>query len=527
MVAVLVRLRFQVLRNTLVRNPFQLVAVVLGGLVAVALVVLAVAGLLLASTAPPEATQAVVVVGGSALVIGWLVVPLLFDGVDRTLDPLKLARFPLRTRTLMAAMFVVGITWLPGIATVAVSIATAVAWVTHPAAAIVAALAGLLGAATCIAGSRLATSAAGALLRGRGAVRVGIAALAVLPLVLPLSLAAFGRGTVPTEAAAGTVRGAVDLLGWTPLGAVWSVAGRLAMGDPLGAAAAAAIALATLGGVLLLWRLALRTSLTVRGERSVRVAAGGRLGPLGWMPSTPTGAVAARSLVYWFRDARQARQLILLPVLPVLMLLWWQLFGLEWIAIAAGPLVASLLPLSAFAALSYDGTAFGAELAAGVRGIHDRLGRALALLIIAAPATLVIQVAIAMIIGRAADLPALLGLSLGTLLVAVGVVSVSSARLVVPVARAGRNPFSAQAGAATVSIFASYAVALATVLLLIPVIALAVASLLLDAAVLGWAALVGGLALGIAVALAGAVLGGRLLDAEAPAMLARLRLIRA
>ena len=48
------------LRNTLSRNTFQLVAVVLGGPRAVALVVVAVAGMLLASTAPPEATQAVV-----------------------------------------------------------------------------------------------------------------------------------------------------------------------------------------------------------------------------------------------------------------------------------------------------------------------------------------------------------------------------------------------------------------------------------------------------------------------------------
>ena len=41
--------------------------------------------------------QAVVVVGGAALILGWVVVPLLFDGVEQTLDPLKLARFPLRT----------------------------------------------------------------------------------------------------------------------------------------------------------------------------------------------------------------------------------------------------------------------------------------------------------------------------------------------------------------------------------------------------------------------------------------------
>jgi hypothetical protein len=40
-------------------------------------------------------------------------VPLLFDGVDRTLDPPKLARFPLRAGQLMLAMFLVGATWVP------------------------------------------------------------------------------------------------------------------------------------------------------------------------------------------------------------------------------------------------------------------------------------------------------------------------------------------------------------------------------------------------------------------------------
>ena len=74
----------------------------------------------------------------------------------------------------------------------------------------------------------------------------------------------------------------------------------------------------------------------------------------------------ARSLIYWFRDARQSRQLILLPVLPALMLLWWQPLrpGVRSRS-RSGPIVASLLPLSAFAALSYDGTAFAAELSRG------------------------------------------------------------------------------------------------------------------------------------------------------------------
>ncbi len=523
MVAVLVRLRFRVLANTLGHNSFQLVSVILGGTLAAALVVAALGGMLIASTLPPPATQAVVVIGGSALVLGWLIVPLLFDGVDRTLDPLKLARFPLRSGTMMAAMFVVGITWIPGIATAAVSIATAIAWRTHPISAGAAVVAGLIGAATCVVGSRLTTSVVGAMLRGRGATRVGIAALGVLLLAVPLALATIG-GAGGDLLTSFTLTLAV--IGWAPFGAVWSVPGRLAMGDTAGAAAATVVALATLVGLIALWRLALGTSLRVRGERPPRTLTAGRIGPLGWMPSTPTGAVLARSLIYWFRDGRQARQLILLPVLPALMLIWWRLFDIEGIALAIGPITASLLPLSAFATLSYDGTAFAAELAAGVRGLHDRLGRAIALLMIATPATVIVQVVVAVLIGRTADLPALLGLSLGILLISVGVVSVSSAWLVVPVARPGRNPFSAQAGAATASIFASYAVAIVTVVVALPIAGLAIPALVTGDRALGWLALAAGLTLGGGAAQGGAVLGGRALDASGPAMLARLRQAR-
>ncbi len=326
----------------------------------------------------------------------------------------------------------------------------------------------------------------GTLLRGRGAARAAIAALGVLVLAIPLAVAAVsgiarGGGELSSSFTAG-----LEVLGWSPFGAVWSVPGRLATGDAAGAAVATAIAVVTLVGIFLLWRLALGASLRVRGERAPRAVAGGRLGALGWAPTTPTGAVLARSLIYWFRDARQARQLILLPVLPALMLLWWSLFDVEAIGLAIGPIVAAILPLSAFAGLSYDGTAFAAELSAGIRGVHDRLGRALALVVIAMPATVVVQITVALIIGRAEDLPALLGLSLGTLLISIGVVSVSSARFVVPVARSGRNPFSAQAGAATTSIFASYAVAIVTVMLAVPILALTVAAIVADVPALGW-----------------------------------------
>jgi len=139
----------------------------------------------------------------------------------------------------------------------------------------------------------------------------------------------------------------------------------------------------------------------------------------------------------------------------------------------------------------------------------------------------VVQVAVAVIIGRADELPALLGLSFGVLLVSVGVVSVSSARIVVPVSRSGRSPFSAPAGAATTSIVASYAVMGATVALALPVVAIAIVAIATGSAALGWVALAIGVLLGGAVAAGGIVLGGRVLDASGPAVLARLKLVRA
>ena len=75
--------------------------------------------------------------------------------------------------------------------------------------------------------------------------------------------------------------------------------------------------------------------------------------------------------------------------------------------------------------------------------------------------------------------------------------------------------------------FASYLVMGATLLLASPVIALAVATLVTASAALGWVTLATGVLLGAAVAAGGVVVGGRVLDASGPAVLARLRLVRA
>lgn len=527
MVAALLRLRFRVLANTLIRNPLQLIAVIAGALSTFGLLLFVLLVLWRVSREPAEAIQVVVVIGGSVVVLGWLVLPLLFDGVDRTVDPVKLARFPLRTRQLMLAMFIVSFAWFPGVATTLAALGTSMAWMSLPTSAAIAAVAALVGVATCIVGSRLTTTVASTLLRGKGAARVGAIAVVFSVIAVPVAAAAMQNTSSGASTVSSRIAAAIDVLGWTPFGAVWSVAGRAALGDGAGAVAASVIALATLGALVVLWRLAIGASMQSRGDSGVRSAGRRRLGVLAVFPSTPIGATAARSLIYWFRDARLTRQLILIPVLPALLILWWLLFEVDAFAFAIGPIVAVVLPLSVFAGLSYDGTAFAAVMAAGVRGVDDRLGRSIALLIIGVPSTLLVQVAIAVVIGRVGELPAMLALALGILFVAVGVVSVSSARVVVPVARAGRSPFAAQPGAATVSVVGSYVVTGATGILSLPFAALAILALALPNQLLGWLSLAIALLWGIAAVIGGALLGGRWLDAAGPTVLARLRVIRA
>ena len=66
-----------------------------------------------------------------------------------------------------------------------------------------------------------------------------------------------------------------------------------------------------------------------------------------------------------------------------------------------------------------------------------------------------------------------------------------------------------------------------TIVLALPILALAVAALVSTIPALGWLTLAAGLGFGLAVATGGIALGGRVLDASGHAVLARLRLVRA
>jgi ABC-2 type transport system permease protein len=223
------------------------------------------------------------------------------------------------------------------------------------------------------------------------------------------------------------------------------------------------------------------------------------------------------------RDARFARQLILVPMMPVLLILLSTLVHEPGLVYAAAPVVAGLLPLTLFAVVSYDGTAYALHLSTGVRGIDDRAGRAAALLAFAVPSVVIVAVVSTLAIGVTSALPAVFGISIGVLLSGLAVISVSSASIVVPVARAGRNPFTAQPGSGMTGVVGSYAVTAATIGLAIPELLLGVLSLVLGSALLGWLSFALGALWGAGSLILGVRLGGRILDRTGPALLARMR----
>ena len=520
MVAALLSLRFRVLANTLNRNTLQLLAVVFGTLQTVVILAIAIAGLAVLVIYPQPIQQATVVIGGVAVTLGWFLIPLIATGIEPTIDPLKLSPFPLSVTKLMVAMTLVGATWIPGIATLIVSLSTALTWRGTPGAAWAALGCGVVATLICIVGSRMTASLTANLVVGRRRRdRAAVALVGALVLLGPVALAVvLGlRSRAPFPATA-------DVLAFTPFGAIWSVPGQLAAGHPAAAAGSLAIALATLAIMLVIWRASLLATFRYRGGGAGRrQVAAGRLGLFGAVPATPVGAIGARSLIYWARDARFARQLVLVPLMPALLILLGSLVHVSWTAYLAPPIVAGLLPLTLFAVISYDGTAFALHLSTGVRGIDDRIGRAAAMLVFALPALVVVAIVSLGAVGGWADLPAVFGISLGVLLSGLAAVSVSSASIVVPVARSGRNPFTAQAGSGMTSLAASYAVTGVTLALAAPELALGVAALIVHSALLGWLALAVGVLWGAGSLVIGVRVGGRILDRTGPALLARMR----
>ncbi|GAA5201885.1 hypothetical protein [Microbacterium jejuense] len=522
MVATVLRLRYRLLGNSLSRSPWQLVGFVFGMLAAVWLVGLVVAGLVAVSIFQDlDATRAIAVVAGSALLLGWTLGPLIVSGADGTVDADRLAPFPFSQRQLMLALTGTGLTGIPGIATALAALASVVLWVRWPLAAVVALPMAIVAVLTCVLFSRLVTTVTtGFSGRRRGQEVIGTIVIGLLIMTGPILTGVLGLVDAAGDLTA-RLGVAGTILGWTPIGAAWAVPGDVAAGDGFAALCKLAIAVGTLAALWFVWARALHSAAGTRPRPTTRTVKSGALGLFGVMPTGGVGATWARSLNSWLRDPRYLRQLIFIPLFPALFAFTGGVDGAMFGASAV--VVALILAISTYADISYDGTAFASVLSSGVAGRADRWGRTLGAGTVGVPAVIAIAVVVAAITGTWDRLAAVLGGSLGLLLVGYGVSAVSSALLVVPVPRAGDSPFKTVPGQTFASGMLVFLVMGACLLLGAPAVILAIVSMTTASAALGAVALAVGIVVGAGAIVAGVIVGGRILDHSGPGLLQRIK----
>src|SRR4051794_15658134 len=167
MVALLVRLKLTLLRNSLRRSAWRLVGLVVAGIYALGLVLAFLVGMVVLRSASLATTADVTVLGYSFLTVGWLVLSLLVFGVDETVDPAKFALLPVRARELVPGLLVAGAIGVPGIATVLVVLGLLLAWTRSLPLTVAAVVAVPLGLLTCLLVARAATSAFASFLASR------------------------------------------------------------------------------------------------------------------------------------------------------------------------------------------------------------------------------------------------------------------------------------------------------------------------------------------------------------------------
>jgi hypothetical protein len=117
-VALLVRLKLTLLKNSLKRSVWRTVGLIIAMVYALGVVIMVLAALVGLRYTSLTLTADVTVVGYAALTLGWLLMSMLVFGVDETIDPAKFALLPVRARELLPGLLVAGLISAPGIATV-------------------------------------------------------------------------------------------------------------------------------------------------------------------------------------------------------------------------------------------------------------------------------------------------------------------------------------------------------------------------------------------------------------------------
>lgn len=439
MAAHVLRLRLALLFGTLRGDWRHVVRVVLGLVILLVATIAACSAILTLRDAPDSVMIAVTVLAGSGVTLGYALGPLIV-GVTDPLDPRRFLVFGMSAGRLAAVLGLVGFVSVPTLILAAVCATVAVVWSEHGVPWPASLLGALLLVVTCVLLARVSTALASLFLHERRSRELsGLFVLTILVVVVPVGVFLASLewdGVVPTQ-----LTEAAKVLALTPLGAAVAFPGLLAVGSA-DAGLSLLVAVATIAGLVLLWAWLVHRILTTTERPAVSRERGG----LGWFavaPGTPGGAVAARSLLYWFGDRRYLANIIIIPIAAGLIMVPLLIAGVpsEIVALVPVPLAALFLGWLPHNDVAYDSTAVWMHFSSGMRGVSDRVGRLVPVLLIGIPVlAIAIPIAISMH-GRWALLPAMIGVCGSLFLVGLGLSSISSVAWPYAVTRPGDSPF--------------------------------------------------------------------------------------
>ncbi|PJJ62357.1 hypothetical protein [Compostimonas suwonensis] len=518
MVAQFLGLKLRQIGGTFRRSVWQSVGVIVAIVAGLALVTVLAANLVDLRDVAVGTVGTALTVAGSVVVLGFTVIPLFFGSSD-TMDPRGFALFGIPNRTLALGLLVSAFIGIPVLLLAVVALATVVAWGRGFGEVVFAILGAVVGVVTCVVLSRVTTSLAALGLsasRWRDILRVlGTVLLFVVALVLVVLM------TVDWSArAVGSLDDLAEILGWTPLGAAWSMPAAAAAGDYGGAFLKLLESVAVVVVLWFAWRgLVARMIVTPGREARVRSYAG--LGWFGAFPSTPTGTIAARSLTYWARDPRYGVSLVALPILPIFMIAALTLAGVPWpvIALTPLPLICVFLGWTMHNDVAYDSTAIWLHVASGTRGFSDRVGRIIPVLLVGIPIIVALAFASIALNGDWRLLPSMLGVCASLFLSGLGFASFTSARFPYPATQPGESPFSAPQASGTAAAAVQSLSFIGSIAVSIPVFMLAWMGVDDDPS---WhlVALGAGVGIGLVVLVGGVAWGSWVFNRRGPEMLA-------
>jgi ABC-2 type transport system permease protein len=471
-----------------------------------------------------DAGLVIVAFAGAGLTFAWLLLPLLFFGVDETIDPARFALLPVPRRTLLRGLLAAACVSVPALATAIALLGLVLGAVVRDGAAtaVVAGAGAVLGLLTCVVGSRALTSAFASLLRSRrtrdlAAILIAVLASSIAPIQLAVS-------SLISHSDLGEATRIARVLAWTPLAAPYAAYVDVADGQWVTALARLGIAAATVIVLALWWSASLESAMigTVAGARAARVPAGSgaikALFPAALRALRPGrfSGLVAREWRYWWRDPRRRASLFSLTiagvVLPVVLRAGQAGTPLP-VAVSFSALLAAMVLSNQFGT---DGSAYALHLLVGVPGRVELRARACALALLMAPILVLVTVVVAAVTGALPQVLAALGIVAAGLGVAAGVSALLS--VLVPYAfPESSNPFAVSGGTAGLRGLLAVVGSLAALVLLVPLMVVAV---LTHGPVAGVVVLAAGVVWGGAGLLIGTHLAGDILDGRGPEILA-------